>query len=79
MIHRFILICVLTCTSYLASIAQIEQLIMETYYISDANDATDTIGGQLEEGSTTYRIYVDLLPGSRLLSIYGDENHPLVF
>ncbi len=79
MIHRFILICVLTCTSYLASIAQIEQLIIETYYITDANDATDTIGGQLEAGSTTYRIYVDLLPGSRLLSIYGDENHPLVF
>ncbi len=79
MINKVVLICVLICTAYLASIAQVEQLIIETYYIADANDATDTVGGQLETGSTTYRIYVDLLPGSRLLSIYGDERHPLLF
>lgn len=79
MIKRIIHICLVICTSYLASHAQIEQLIIETYYITDANDATDTIGGQLEAGSTTYRIYVDLLPGSKLLSVYGGEHHPLVF
>jgi len=52
---------------------------VETYYISNTDDATDTLGGHLEEGSTTYRIYIDLLPDSKILSVYGDANHPLVF
>lgn len=59
--------------------AQLENVRVETYYIADANDATDTIGGMLEEGTVTYRIYIDMLPGSQLLKIYGDENHPLKF
>lgn len=59
--------------------AQLEGIKVETYYVSDANDATDTDGGGLEEGSVTYRIYVDMLPGSKLKRIYGDDNHPLVF
>ncbi len=59
--------------------AQIENVIIETYYVSDANDATDTIGGFLEEGSTTYRIFIDLMPGSKILKVYGDEAHPLAF
>lgn len=57
--------------------AQIENVIVETYYISDSNDATDTTGGFLEEGSVTYRIYVDLLPNTRLRKIYGDSLHAL--
>jgi hypothetical protein len=59
--------------------AQIENVTVETYYISDANDATDTTGGYLESRSVTYRIYVDLAPGSMLTKIYGDENHALKF
>ena len=59
--------------------AQIENVIVETYYISDSNDATDTTGGFLEEGSITYRIYVDLLPNTRLRKIYGDSLHALKF
>lgn len=59
--------------------AQLEGVIVETYYISDADDATDTFGGMLEAGTTTYRIYIDLAAGSRLLEVYGDNNHPLVF
>ncbi len=59
--------------------AQIENVIVETYYISDAQDATDTLGGHLDVGSTTYRIYVDLVPGVKLRKIYGDQNHPLIF
>jgi hypothetical protein len=59
--------------------SQIENVIVETYYISDANDASDTIGGGVEIGSKTYRIYLDLLPGTRVKKIYGDENHPLIF
>ncbi len=48
---------------------------METYYISDNFDSTDVTGGKVDAGSTTYRIYVDLKPGSVLTKIYGDANH----
>jgi hypothetical protein len=56
--------------------AQLEKVIVEKYYVSDANDATDTSGGGVPIGSTTYRIYVDLKPGTILKRIYGDANHP---
>ena len=56
--------------------AQLEKVIIEKYYVSDANDATDVDGGGVPVGSTTYRIYVDLQPGTVLKAIYGDANHP---
>ena len=56
--------------------AQLEKVIIEKYYVSDANDATDIDGGGVPVGSTTYRIYLDLKPGTVLKRIYGDENHP---
>jgi hypothetical protein len=59
--------------------AQIERVIVETYYISDRFDATDTLGGKLDSGSVTYRVFVDLKPGNKLLKIYGDTNHVLKF
>lgn len=55
--------------------AQVENVIIETYYISDANDATDTTGSIVPVNSTTYRIYVDMAPGSRLTKVYGNSNH----
>lgn len=58
--------------------AQVKNVTVEKYYISDANDATDTIGGRrLSAGSTTYRIYIQLQPGCKLRKIYGDANHSL--
>lgn len=63
--------------SGVSALAQIENVIVETYYISDATDATDTTGGGLAEGSTTYRIFVDLKKGSRVKKIYGDQYHPI--
>lgn len=65
--------------------AQIDSLIVEKYYISDANDATDTTAedmagnGALPIGSVTYRIYIDLSDSCRLKKIYGDANHVLKF
>jgi hypothetical protein len=59
--------------------AQVEKVIVETYYITDINDATDTTGGGIEVGAKTYRIYVDLKAGSKLKKVYGDINHPLIF
>jgi len=68
--------------------AQLENVIIEKYYISDANDAkdvqyiTDNLGNNtdtviLKEGSTTYRIYIQLSSGYVLTKIYGDANHTL--
>jgi len=55
----------------------IDAVLVETYYVSDANDATDVTGGGLGSGSTTYRVYVDLCDGCSLRAIYGDANHAL--
>ena len=55
--------------------AQVENIIVETYYVSDEFDSTDVTGGKLDSGSVTYRIYVDLPKDQKLLSIYGDKNH----
>ncbi len=67
-------------------LAQLDSLVVEKYYISDANDAkfeqyryndngdiVDTV--YLGEGSTTYRIYLALHPESKLLKVFGDVNH----
>ncbi len=73
---RHILVLLLTFVIQFTGFSQLEKVIVEKYYVSDVNDATDTLGGGLPVGSTTYRIYVDLAPGSTLRKIYGDVNHP---
>lgn len=60
-----------------AAQADIENVIVETYYVSDANDATDLTGGGLTEGSVTYRVFIDLCAGCGLRALYGDANHAL--
>ncbi len=58
--------------------AQIENVSVELYYVSDSLDATDTTDGRvLEAGSKTYRVYVDLKQGSKIKNIFGGKNHPL--
>ena len=63
----------------LSAQTDIEGVIVEKYYISYSNDATDTLGVGLEEGTVTYRIFIDLAPGRKIRKIYGAENHPLIF
>ena len=54
-----------------------QRLIVEPYYVSDANDAADTDGGEsVPAGSRTFRVFVDLKPGYRLLTVGGFPNHP---
>jgi hypothetical protein len=55
----------------------IKKVIVEPYYISDSNDATDTTGSKLEAGSKTFRIYIQLKPGCKLTKLYGDNKHAL--
>jgi hypothetical protein len=69
----------------------IKNVIVETYYVSDANDATDiqyyydSQGNNildtvvLESGTKTYRVYIQMQPGYKLLSVFGDKIHALKF
>ncbi len=62
--------------------AQIENVIVETYYISTATDSIEFVmagGNGIEQGTVTYRVFIDLTPGSKLKKIYGDANHILKF
>lgn len=54
----------------------LENVLVETYYVSDADDATTTVGGTLDEGSVTYRVFITLCDDCRLKAVYGNENHP---
>jgi len=57
----------------------LEDIIVEKYYTSTKEDAKDTTGGFLPEGSTTYRIYVDMKPGYHLQAVYGVPKHEFYF
>jgi hypothetical protein len=75
--NSFLLIFVLLIICSVNAQNAVKKVIVEPYYISDANDATDTTGSYLEPGSKTFRIYIQLKPGCRLSKIYGDERHTL--
>lgn len=57
----------------------LEGIIIEKYYVSTIADQTNQkYTGALPEGSMTYRIFVDLLPGYRFQAAYGNMNHALI-
>lgn len=56
----------------------LEDIIVEKYYISEANDTNaNSVGGNLPIGSVTYRIYVDMLPGYNFQAAFGLTDHEL--
>lgn len=56
----------------------LENIIVEKYYVSGANDTADSrLGGPLPIGSVTYRIYLDMLPEYRFYAAYGKSGHEL--
>jgi len=60
----------------------LENVLVEIYYISDANDSTifatsSGESGTLPVGTVTYRVYADMLPGYKFESAYGNIPHPL--
>ena len=56
----------------------IENIIVEKYYISDANDTSaNSTDGILPIGSTTYRVFVDMLPGYKFQAAFGIATHEL--
>ncbi len=54
----------------------LEGIIVEKYYVANAADAAGSIG-TLAEGSVTYRIFADLLPGYKFQALYGVPTHEL--
>ncbi|HKR05572.1 MAG TPA: T9SS type A sorting domain-containing protein [Bacteroidia bacterium] len=54
----------------------LENIIVEKYYVSDANDAAGAVGNgdNLPVGSVTYRIFVDMLPGYKFQAAFGTQN-----
>lgn len=76
MVRTLLALWILTSIS-LSGTAQIKNVVVEKYYISDSFDATDSLAGTVPAGSTTYRIFIDLEPNSKIIKIYGDQFHPL--
>ena len=61
----------------------LEGIVVEKYYISDSADSINASDegatSPLVIGSTTYRVYANLLPGYRIGSIWGSSTHTLNF
>ena len=59
----------------------LEGIVVEKYYVSDAADSTDAADNgavyPLSVGSVTYRVYANLLPGYKVIQMYGSPAHPL--
>lgn len=66
------------CSQFAFAQNGLEGIIVEKYYVSNTADAAGSVGA-LPAGSTTYRIYVDLLPGYTFQAAYGVANHELRF
>jgi hypothetical protein len=75
---KIVLLMIFFMLQLVTAYSQIDSVIVEKYYVSDAKDATDITGGGLPAGSVTYRIYIDLAAGSKLLKIYGDAAHAFI-
>ena len=78
---KIILLLLPLLTFSIAAKAQIRNIFVETYYVSDSLDATDTINGSeraLPRGSKTYRVYVQLDRGYKLKKIYGTTCNPMM-
>ena len=56
----------------------LEKIIVEKYYVSDSMDGVKS-HGKLPAGSSTYRIYADMLPAYRFQAAYGIACHELRF
>ncbi len=56
----------------------LENIVIEKYYVSTKKDLSKKhLSGELPVGSVTYRIYVDMAPGCRMITAFGSPTHPL--
>jgi hypothetical protein len=67
----------------MSSVAQsgFEGIIVEKFYVSDAADSTDAADNlavyPLHAGSVTYRVYADLVPGYKVINLFGSPTHTM--
>ncbi len=55
-----------------------EGLIVEPYYVADDADAANTDGGPgLIPGAKVYRVYADMLPGYKIITVGGFPGFPM--
>jgi hypothetical protein len=69
-------------TSFMAfSQVGLEGIVVEKFYVSDIADSTDAGDNgavyPLHVGSTTYRVYANLLPGYKVIQLFGAPQHTL--
>lgn len=77
-IKYFIFVCFFLYVLSAKSQNGLENILVEKYYVSGAGDTTaGQYYGNLPAGSTTYRIYLDMLPGYKFYAAYGAEGHEL--
>ena len=69
----FVLMLMFFFTRTLLSQPGLEGVVIEPYYIADANDA-GTPGFPVPPGAATYRVYVDMTPNWQLQAIFGATN-----
>ena len=62
--------------------AGLEGIVVEKFYISNVADSIDAVNNgavyPLYVGSTTYRVYANLLPGYKVVNLFGNVPHPLL-
>jgi hypothetical protein len=73
---KLLLLCLIVIGSFAKAQNGLENIIVEKYYVSNAADATGSIG-TLPTGSVTYRVYADMLPGYTFQAAYGVPGHEL--
>lgn len=79
---KSLLLIAIVLTSFLAfSQVGLEGIVVEKFYISDLADSTDAGDNgavyPLHLGSTTYRVYANLLPGYKVIQMFGTPEHTL--
>ncbi|MEN9968677.1 MAG: Secretion system C-terminal sorting domain [Bacteroidota bacterium] len=59
----------------------LEGIVVEKYYVSDLADSLNAVDQlapyALKTGSVTYRIYANLLPGYKVIQMFGLVDHPM--
>ncbi len=80
--NKYILFLCLLRSAFAQAQNGLECIVVEKYYVSDANDSigNDLVSlspGTLPAGSVTYRVYADMLQGYKFQAAYGVDSVPL--
>lgn len=73
-----ILMAFLLCFPLLQAQNLIENQIVETYYIANADDVNSPFNDDIVEGTVTYRVYLDLCQGCKVLEVFGSDSNPFI-